>query len=120
MKTTLYRIIGVGPGASIDEINAAYARSAKRAEASSTDPGPAALLKQALEVLSDPLRRNAYDAALAAEASGVAARGSRRSADPAPAMTPVSWLVIIGTLIAVIAAAVWIFSRHEAPKPIAP
>jgi S1-C subfamily serine protease len=117
MKTTLYRILGVDPAASADEIKAAYERSRQLADANGADPGAVALLKQALEVLSDPLRRNAYDAALAAAASGDAARGSRRGADSARAMTPLTWLVVVAAVVTAIAAAVWVVSQRETPRP---
>jgi len=68
-KKTLYQILGIEPGASEEEIAAAYTERLAKIEgmgAASYDPNALALLRQANEILSDPNRRSAYDASLSA------------------------------------------------------
>jgi S1-C subfamily serine protease len=117
MKTTLYQLLGVDPKASVDEIRAACMRGIEAAEAKGGDANATALLKQALEVLTDPLRRNAYDASLAAAASGIAPAQSRRSAGAASGMTPAAWVAVVVAVAAVVGAGVWTLARRDTPKP---
>ena len=65
-KVTLYDILGVSRDAKRDEIVRAYRRLAHELKQESTMPDEKreALLHEAYEVLSDPHRRNFYDASL--------------------------------------------------------
>jgi hypothetical protein len=71
MKKTLYEILGLVPGATDAEIQAAYQHLSQRLESgeSRLDHAEASfqlsLLKQAYWTLSDNMRRSAYDATLA-------------------------------------------------------
>jgi len=61
-----YRVLGVGPGASRQDIARAYRRAVQRVhpDAQPTDPRAAARFQQltdAYDLLSDPARRAAYD-----------------------------------------------------------
>jgi hypothetical protein len=69
MKETLYDILGVPRNAKINEIERVYARhrSEMRRETAPPDPRRATLLREAFEVLSDPQKREAYDASLRRE-----------------------------------------------------
>jgi curved DNA-binding protein CbpA len=63
---TLYRVLGVAPGASQETIIHAYRKQARAShpDARPDDPGAAArfkILTNAYEVLNDPLRRANYD-----------------------------------------------------------
>jgi S1-C subfamily serine protease len=79
---TLYDILGVAPDAPPAGIGAAYEkRRAELAEAGSHDPGEAALLQHARDVLSDPGRRAAYDASLVTESERAAAREQAQAPD---------------------------------------
>jgi S1-C subfamily serine protease len=81
-KRTLYDILGVAPDAPPADIGAAYEqRRAALADAGSRDPGEAALLQQARDVLSDPGRRAAYDASLVTESERAAAREQAQAPD---------------------------------------
>ncbi|HET7730852.1 MAG TPA: DnaJ domain-containing protein [Usitatibacter sp.] len=66
LKETLYDVLGVGRNAKSDEIGRAYNRyrSALRKEATPPDPRREVLMHEAFEVLSDPQKREAYDASL--------------------------------------------------------
>ena len=64
MSEDHYRVLGVGPSASGDEIRAAYRREARRLHpdsAGSTSSSEMARLNEAYRVLSDPGRRVMYD-----------------------------------------------------------
>ena len=116
MKSTLYQLLGVAPSASVDEVKAAYARAIESADTGGRDSNATALLKQALEVLSDPLRRNAYDASLAAASITPAQR--RRDAGTAPVMTPGAWIAIIVAVAAMVGGGVWTLARRDLPKAV--
>ena len=84
MTRGFYELIGVGPGADLDEVRAAYGRAVahllKRREATLTQGGDTAALDlrraeldEAWDVLSDPARRRRYDAMLAVVGEGVEA-----------------------------------------------
>ena len=64
MNEDHYRVLGVGPSASGDEIRAAYRREARRLHpdsAGSASSSEMARLNEAYRVLSDPGRRVMYD-----------------------------------------------------------
>ena len=69
MKQTLYDFLGVAPDASFEDIEVAYAKRFEvlRTE-TSWDSNRLVMLSEAREVLTDPDRRAAYDASLAAPA----------------------------------------------------
>jgi S1-C subfamily serine protease len=82
-KRTLYDILGVAPDAPPAEIDRAYqARDAELRDGGSRDPGEAALLRQAHEVLADEKRRAAYDTSLITESERAAARAQARAQAP--------------------------------------
>lgn len=81
-KRTLYDILGVAPDALPVDIGLAYEkRGAELRDGGSSDPGEAALLRQAHEVLADPKRRAAYDASLVTDAERAAAREQAQAPD---------------------------------------
>src|SRR5215472_7849244 len=99
MKKTLYEILGVEPSASAQDISSAYA---KRLAAMQVGDGPVdrnlpILLREAHEVLSDPLRRSAYDESLA-ETTRFSA-GRRRERDPSSLRTWGGWIAGAAALI---------------------
>lgn len=73
-KKTLYQILGVSRDATAVEIGLAHEmRSAEMQRVVPSDPSGVALVQQAYEILSNPDRRTAYDASLAAAAERTAA-----------------------------------------------
>lgn len=69
-KRTLYEIVGVAPDASAEEIDlACNERRAQLSAEASPDTSTLALVRHAREVLTDPERRAAYDARIAAAAA---------------------------------------------------
>ena len=69
-KRTLYEIVGVAPDASAEEIELACAeRRAELSAQASQDTSTLALVRHAREVLTNPERRAAYDARIAAAAA---------------------------------------------------
>lgn len=68
MKKTLYEVLGVRRDASVEEIKAAYERLIG-GPAAAADPNLRIMARDALELLSDPVRRASYDTRLAAQAS---------------------------------------------------
>lgn len=82
-KRTLYDILGVANDAMPIDIGLAYdKRMAELEQAGARDPGEAALLRQAHEVLSNPKRREAYDASLVTESEKAAAREQAQAQAP--------------------------------------
>lgn len=65
-KTTLYEILGVSRDAKVTDVGRAYNkfRAEQFDETVPPDPRRAALVREAYEILSDPVRREAYDASL--------------------------------------------------------
>ena len=81
-KKTLYDILGVPNDALPIDIGLAYdKRLAELQRAGAQDPSEAALLRQAHEVLSNPKRREAYDASLVTESEKAAAREQAQAPD---------------------------------------
>jgi len=119
MKTTLYQILGVEPTASLDDVRAAYARKRDAAE-KSADSSDLALLRQALEVLSDPLQRNAYDASRSATAEPGRGQGGAPSGATSSSLSTSAWLAIVGSVAVIAGAGAWMLARHEPPKPVVP
>ena len=109
---TLYEILGITRNARPHEVERAYQRrrAAMLEEAAAPDAREAALLQKAHEVLSDPARRDAYDASLDVPASALArARAARRRRAFAA-----------GGAVAAVLAALGIYSawrgRHSEPR----
>ncbi|MEO7812892.1 MAG: trypsin-like peptidase domain-containing protein [Usitatibacter sp.] len=63
-KQSLYEILGVPPDANSIDVGLAYERARTAVHRGQQDPGRESLLHEAFEVLSDPMRRAAYDASL--------------------------------------------------------
>jgi flagellar biosynthesis GTPase FlhF len=67
-KTTYYDLLGIAPEADLEAISAAYLRATREQGAGGeAEVLRQNLLKQAFEVLSDPVRRSAYNAGLAGQ-----------------------------------------------------
>ena len=82
-KKTLYEILGVPREASADEISSAYQERVAELEAMRPpDPGAAALVRQAYEILGNPARRAQYDATLPPTAGLDAVPAAPRADDP--------------------------------------
>ncbi|HEX6136302.1 MAG TPA: trypsin-like peptidase domain-containing protein [Casimicrobiaceae bacterium] len=105
MKRTLYQILGVDPKASRQDIAAAYARLAA---ADWPDSGMPGLLRQANEILSDPGRRQAYDASLVEPVV-------EPEWDSEPTFLG-TWGKWIAAIVIVIGTVMWWSSRREAPS----
>ncbi|HXS53578.1 MAG TPA: trypsin-like peptidase domain-containing protein [Usitatibacter sp.] len=130
-KRTLYDILGVANDAMPIDIGLAYEKRREELQgAGARDPGEAALLRQAHEVLSDPKRRAAYDASLVTESEKAAAREQAQEPDlvldeeegePARRRIPPVGIAVGVLVILVIAFLLVHASRHEtAPPPPAP
>jgi DnaJ domain len=67
-KTTLYEILGVARDAKVTDVGRAYNkfRAEQQDETVAPDHRRAALVREAYEILSDPVRREAYDQSLRA------------------------------------------------------
>lgn len=87
-KRSLYQLLGVRPDASLEDVKAAFAaRSGKPAHpATPEDAADRALLRDALQTLSDPARREKYDAWLREERRRALSSGGVDEARPRPAM----------------------------------
>jgi hypothetical protein len=107
MKSTLYEILEVGPGASAADVCAAYARRRESSRGPCcTDPNLPCLARQAFDILSNPGRRATYDAS---PARGTSHGGTKRR---------ISGLhVILGLFIAAILLAGFAFRWPVQPMP---
>ncbi len=116
MRTTLYDVLGIEPGASPAEVGAAYeAKKAALAEAmDATSQNELKLARDAHAILSDPAKRAQYDQRLKAE---VAQEHRITSYEAAPERGgALKWLVIA----AIVAAGYFAYERmhpHAAPTP---
>ncbi len=92
MNPDHYRVLGVGPSASADEIRAAYRREARRLHPDSAGSASApdmARLNEAYRVLSDPGRRLMYDRSREPRSTATANQSSGASHQPMPPPIPV-------------------------------
>ena len=111
MKKTLYQILEVDPNASAEEIEAAYRRLTAMRDTQWPDANMPGLVRQAHEILSDPKRRRAYDASLAAPpVAAYAVRG----ASPAFVEKWGKWIVAIALLAGI---TWWGTSVRQPPAP---
>ena len=125
-KKTLYQILGVGRDANPVDIGLAHEmRMAELDRKVPPDPSASALVQQAFEILSNPKRREAYDAQLVTAAEKAAAEQQAGAPDleigeeePPKRKLPVV-PIAIGAAIAV--AVLYVTLRpHEAPRAPAP
>jgi hypothetical protein len=90
---THYEVLGVGEKATTEEIRRAYRRQARDHHPDANPADPAAgerfrRLAEAYEVLSDPVRRSWYDAAVGVRQGGGAAGGSAPGPGPRAGTAP--------------------------------
>ena len=122
-KKTLYDILGVPRDASTQDIAAAYERrKAALEESPSADPNEAIVLRQAYDVLRDPKRRAAHDAALAGAAQRAAAEpriviepGDEPSERKLPWIPIAAGVVLLGAVLFLVLRP----SRTPPPAPVA-
>jgi serine protease Do len=123
-KKTLYQILGVPRDASDVDIGLAYEmRSAEMQHAVPPDPSGVSLVRDAHRILSDPVRRAAYDASLASAAEKAAAQAQAQADTdagieeeaPAPRKVP-AWALAAAAVVVVIAVGLMMRpSQKEAP-----
>jgi signal peptidase I len=114
-----YATLGVDQGASQQEIEAAYRRTALER---GWEDGFWRELRDAYDVLSDPTQRREYDAAL----DGAAAREHRKSRNPIDRLFPtlphgwrvaIDWVVtIVGAVAIVLAIKAWVVNPYRIPS----
>ena len=124
-KRTLYEILGVATDALAIDVGLAYQkRLAELQHLVPQDPSALALLHEAHEVLSDPNRREAYDASLVTAAEKAAAKEQSQAPDllleedtprrKVPRIPPV------GIAVAIVAALILLFAALPSRTPEAP
>jgi curved DNA-binding protein CbpA len=121
MKQTLYDILGVARDASLEVIVAAgRQRIAELEAAPPPDPNALPLVREAHQILSNPTRRSAYDASLAARAVRATAAPEADDDDPPD---PTFGDVLLGGwrkwalgLVVLVALAVW-WKAHTGTSP---
>jgi serine protease Do len=124
-KKTLYEILGVPADAGAEDIVHAHDRRVleMRREANA-DPNGISLVQQAFEVLSNPARRAAYDAALvtAAERSAAADQAPDLELDSGEAdrARKMRLMGMVGGMALVLVALFFVFRPRPAPPPPPP
>jgi S1-C subfamily serine protease len=119
-KKSLYEILGVEPDANELDINLAFQRrNFELQRIAQPDPNALALVQQAHEILSNPKRRAAYDAARVTAAEKAAAADQEPDLvieDGAAEAPQRKWLVpaIVAGLVAIVAA---FFALKPGPAP---
>ena len=103
-RENLYDVLGVARDAPMHDIGRAWNRyrAQQRSEATPPDPRRDALMRHAYETLSDPYRREEYDASLRRQSPVL--RATRRS--------PLKTGVVSAVLLAAIGAVAWYFLRE--------
>ncbi len=125
MKQTLYEILNVSREASPEEIAVAYqSRLLEFEGAVPQDPTALNLVREAHQLLSNPTRRPAYDASLAARAAREAGAAHGEPEEPeedeARPFERWRWALGVGAVV-VIAAGIWWKTRPASPpKAVAP
>jgi hypothetical protein len=109
-----YEVLGIARGARTAEVSAAYTRLLAEFAKDTTPPDPQreSLLRVARDVLSDPARRAAYDAELAA-APAPAKRVRRKSETPRNTVIAVAAIAVIAA--AIVATILTMRPKGEAP-----
>jgi S1-C subfamily serine protease len=120
VKQTLYDILGVGREATPEEIAVAYrSRLVELEGAAGQDPTALNLVREAHQLLSNPTRRAAYDASLAAraarESSGARGEPAEATDDDAPRFEWRRWALAAGTVVVIVAGIWW--KTRSAPPP---
>jgi signal peptidase I len=115
-----YEVLGVRPGASLQEIEAAYRRAAL--ERSHQDGGWLEL-RDAYEVLRDPEQRARYDLGLDGAGPAAEAKKSRNPIDRLFPNLPHGWRValdwvvtIVGAVAIVLAIKAWVVNPYRIPS----
>ena len=121
-KKSLYEILGLDRDANAIDIGLAYERRRDQlAAAVPPDASETALVQQAYEVLSNPKRREAYDASLLTAEEKAAAAGQATDlvlepeAEPAP--RKIVWAGVVAGLVVTVAAIYFTFRSERAPAP---
>ena len=111
MKKTLYQVLGVEPGATVEEITAAHDKAMAAFESGSHDRNEWIMVREAFAVLSNTNKRSMYDMSLATPS---ALRGQARAiADMDEEKPGLPWVKY--AIIACIIMALLIFIRSRAP-----
>ena len=126
-KKTLYQILGVPRDASTEKIGLAYEmRSSELDHATPPDPSGVALARDAFQILSNPERRAAYDAALisAAEKAAAAQQATpdlelEAGDDDDDAKRKKRLMMMVGGM-ALVFALLFLVFRPKAPAPPVP
>jgi signal peptidase I len=115
-----YEVLGVAPGASSHEIEAAYRRAALERQ---YQDGSWRELRDAYEVLRDPEQRSRYDLGLEVNGSGPARKTSHNPIDRLfPNMShgwrvAIDWVVtIVGAVAIVLAIKAWVVNPYRIPS----
>jgi cytochrome c biogenesis protein CcmG, thiol:disulfide interchange protein DsbE len=119
MMSSYYTLLGLEPGASPEELEAAYARQRERYDPARVADDPelravaverSAEIERAYAVLASPERRRQYDASLSGAGGGVAAGdGTRRGLSPRERN-----FALIGALVAIaLVGLIWVLTERE-------
>ena len=125
-KKSLYEILGLDRDANAIDVGLMYdRRRAELAKAVPPDASAQALVQQAYEVLSDPKRRAAYDAALVTAEEKAAAASQATDLmlepEPEPASRALMWPGLGAGLVVIVAALYFTFrGEHAPPQPKEP
>src|SRR5688572_6905131 len=118
-KKSLYEILGIERDANAIDVGLAHERRRDElARRIPPDPSEAALVQQAYEVLSDPVRRAAYDASLvtAAERAAAVDQPTDLLLEEEPSERPRK-PILVGALAGTVALAAALYFTLRAPSP---
>jgi serine protease Do len=116
MKKTLYQVLGVEPGATVEEITAAHDKAMTALDSGSHDRNDWIMVREAFAVLSNTNKRAMYDMSLATPSSLRSQARAIADMDDQPAGRPWLKYVIGGVLV----LGVLLFIRSRAPTVAAP